>query len=67
MLQRHQHIYEQIQERNHWFATAGVISAYWCYVPFLETKDGYLVVHVNSEGDFNWEYIDYGWEAKKKY
>lgn len=66
ILQGHQHIYEQIQERNRWFVTAGAVSAYWWNGPFLETKEGYLLVHVNSEGDFNWEYIYYGWRAEKK-
>jgi 3',5'-cyclic AMP phosphodiesterase CpdA len=65
ILQGHQHIYEQIQERYRWFVTGGAVSAYWWGGHFLETKEGYLLVHVNSNGDFNWKYMTYGWNAKK--
>lgn len=66
ILQGHQHILEQIQERNRWFVTAGAVCAYWWGGPFLETKEGYLLVHVKSNGEFKWEYMTYGWNAKKK-
>lgn len=66
ILQGHQHIYEQIQERNRWFVTAGAVSAYWWGGPFLETKEGYLLVHVSPEGEFSWEYKSYDWEVKKE-
>jgi len=67
ILQGHQHIYEQIQERYRWFVTAGAVSAYWWTGPFLETKEGYLLVHVSPDGNFNWEYRAYGWNAKKNH
>ena len=63
ILQGHQHIYEQIQERNRWFVTAGAVSAFWWNGAFLETEEGYLLVHVHQDGTFSWEYIDYGWNA----
>lgn len=65
ILQGHQHIYEQIQERNRWFVTAGAVSAYWWAGNFLETEEGYLLVQVDEDNNFTWEYIDYGWTAKK--
>lgn len=65
ILQGHQHIYEQIQERNRWFVTAGAVSAYWWGGPFLETKEGYLLVHVDGKANLSWEYVNYGWKAKK--
>lgn len=65
ILQGHQHIYEQIQERNRWFITAGAVSAYWWSGNFLETEEGYLLVHVDKDNNFSWEYIDYGWTANK--
>lgn len=65
VLQGHQHIHEEIQERNRWFVTAGAISAYWWKGPFLETEEGYLLVHVDNENHLTWEYIDYGWKARE--
>lgn len=65
ILQGHQHIYEQIQERNRWFITGGAISAYWWGGAFLETEEGYLLVHVDTDNNFSWEYIDYEWDVKK--
>ncbi len=65
ILQGHQHIYEQIQERYRWFVTAGAVCANWWNGPILETKEGYLLVHVSSKGNFNWEYKTYSWDAKK--
>lgn len=65
ILQGHQHIYEQIQERNRWFITAGAVSAYWWGGAFLETEEGYLLVHVDTEHNFSWEYVDYGWNIDK--
>lgn len=66
VLQGHQHIHEEIQERNRWFVTAGAVSAYWWAGPFLETEEGYLLVHVGNDNSFTWEYIDYGWDSKIK-
>ena len=50
-----------IQERNKWFVTAGAVSAYWWGGLFLETQEGYLIVHVDNHDNFTWEYVDYGW------
>ena len=63
VLQGHQHIYEQIQERNRWFVTAGAVSAYWWGGAFLETEEGYLLVRVDENNRFSWEYVDYGWSV----
>lgn len=27
-------------------------------------EEGYLLVRVDEEDNFTWEYIDYGWESK---
>ena len=63
VLQGHQHIYEQIQERNRWFVTAGAVSAYWWGGAFLETEEGYLLVRGDENNRFSWEYVDYGWSV----
>lgn len=64
VLQGHQHIYEEIKERNRWFVTGGAVCASWWTGPLLETEEGYLLVHVGNDDSFTWEYIDYGWETK---
>ncbi|MCM0718613.1 metallophosphoesterase [Parabacteroides sp. W1-Q-101] len=64
VLQGHQHIHEEIMERNRWFVTGGGVSACWWQGPMQETEEGYLLVHVGKDDSFTWEYIDYGWEAK---
>ncbi|MGL4852471.1 MAG: metallophosphoesterase [Phocaeicola sp.] len=66
ILQGHQHIYEQIQERNRWFVTAGAVSAYWWSGSFLETEEGYLLIEVNNNNQVTWSYVDYGWNVTKK-
>ena len=64
VLQGHQHLYEEINERQCWFITGGAVCAYWWGGPFLETQEGYLLVHVDQNNEFSWEYVDYGWTAK---
>ncbi len=66
VLQGHQHIHEEIKERNRWFVTGGAVSASWWGGPLLETEEGYLLVHVANDDSFTWEYIDYGWDTKIK-
>ena len=63
VLQGHQHIHEEIQERGRWFVTGGGICASWWSGPLADTEEGYLLVHVGDDGDISWEYIDYGWTA----
>ena len=52
VLQGHQHLHEEICERDRWFVTAGAVSAYWWGGPFLETEEGYLLVHVDDADHF---------------
>ena len=66
VLQGHQHIHEEIQERGRWFVTGGGICASWWSGPLADTEEGYVLVHVDDNGDLSWEYIDYGWDAVRK-
>ena len=66
VLQGHQHIHEEIQERGRWFVTGGGICASWWSGPLADTEEGYVLVHVGDNGDLSWEYIDYGWDAVRK-
>jgi UDP-2,3-diacylglucosamine pyrophosphatase LpxH len=64
VLQGHMHLYEEIKVKGVQFITGGAVSASWWGGPFHGTEEGYLLLHMEGE-DFNWEYIDYGWETKK--
>lgn len=66
VLQGHQHLYEQIYERDLWFVTAGAVSAYWWQGPFLTTQEGILLVKVDENNRITWEYVDYGWDVPEK-
>lgn len=66
VLQGHQHIYEQIQERDLWFVTAGAVSAFWWQGRFLTTEEGFLLVKVDEHNRLSWEYVDYGWQVVGK-
>jgi 3',5'-cyclic AMP phosphodiesterase CpdA len=65
VLQGHQHLYEEIFSQNVRYITAGAVSAAWWGGPFHGTEPGFLIVEADSSGDFNWEYVDFGWDAKK--
>lgn len=64
VLQGHQHLYEEIKVKGVQFITAGAVSASWWHGAFHGTEEGYLRVDVNGE-EFDWEYVDYGWEVTK--
>jgi predicted phosphodiesterase len=64
VLQGHMHLYEEIKVKGVQFITAGAVSAAWWGGSYHGTEEGFL--KVNIDGDhFNWEYVDYGWDAKK--
>jgi 3',5'-cyclic AMP phosphodiesterase CpdA len=64
VLQGHMHLYEEIKVKNVQFITAGAVSASWWGGTYHGTEEGFLKVNVNGN-DFDWEYIDYGWDVKK--
>jgi 3',5'-cyclic AMP phosphodiesterase CpdA len=64
VLQGHQHVYEEIFSQNVQYITAGAVSAAWWRGQLHGTEEGFLLVHVDSDNKFTWEYIDIGWEAK---
>jgi len=63
VLQGHMHLYEEIKVKNVQFITAGAVSASWWGGAYHGTEEGFLKVNIEGN-DFDWEYIDYGWEAK---
>ncbi len=63
ILQGHMHLYEEIKVKDVQFITAGAVSASWWGGAYHGTEEGFLKVNINGN-DFDWEYIDYGWETK---
>lgn len=62
ILQGHLHYLEDICVNGVHYITAGAVSARWWNGPRYGVEEGFLLVNVKGE-DFDWEYIDYGWEV----
>lgn len=63
VLQGHLHIVEDIFIDGVHFITGGAVSARWWLGPNMGFEEGFVLINVNGE-QFNWKYIDYGWEVK---
>lgn len=64
ILQGHQHLHEELLVNGTHFVTGGAVSAAWWSGPLLNTEEGYMLINVDNEIEFTWEYIDYGWEVE---
>jgi len=64
VLQGHLHVNELMRWRETTFITGGAVCARWWRGPNLGTEEGFGVVTL-SEDHVEWEYIDYGWEARR--
>ena len=64
VLQGHLHIVEEINIDGIYFITGGAVSGGWWRGPNRGFEEGFVYVTF-KENDFNWRYIDYGWEVKK--
>lgn len=65
VLQGHQHIHEEIKLQGVQFLTGGAVSAAWWNGSFHGTEEGFLLVEVDENNKFSWEYIDYGWSVQQ--
>lgn len=65
VLQGHQHIHEEIKLQDVQFITGGAVCAGWWNGAFWGTEEGFLLVEIDTDNNFSWEYIDYGWTSKK--
>lgn len=65
VLQGHTHILEDIYIDNTHFVTGGAVSARWWSGPNHNVEEGFLLLKVWKD-NFEWEYIDYGWEVLKE-
>jgi predicted phosphodiesterase len=62
VLQGHLHYLEDIYAEGVHFITGGAVSGKWWTGPRYGVEEGFLKIRIKN-GDINWEYIDYGWEA----
>lgn len=67
VLQGHEHLYEQLYVKETQFLTGGAVcGAWWEAGDFYKTDKGYLLVHVDTNNNFTWEYIAYVHEKEGK-
>ena len=64
VLQGHLHAKERLLWRNTTFITGGAVCARWWRGPWHGTEEGFNVITLQGNR-VDWEYIDYGWEAKR--
>jgi 3',5'-cyclic-AMP phosphodiesterase len=63
VLQGHLHILEEIKLRGITFVTAGAVSGRWWRGAHYGVEEGFVMVNLSGD-DFDWEYVDYGWEVQ---
>lgn len=64
VLQGHLHTVEDIYIDGTHFITGGAISAAWWTGPNMGFEEGFILVNVKGD-DFDWKYVDYGWQVEK--
>jgi DNA repair exonuclease SbcCD nuclease subunit len=64
VLQGHIHLHEEIYSRKVWYVSGGAVCSGWWEGVYQGTEEGFLVVDVDSENNFGWKYVDYGWVVK---
>lgn len=64
-LQGHLHWLEDIYIDNTHFIIGGAVASNWWSGKRHGMEEGFLLLDF-TEDDFNWEYVDYGWEVPEK-
>lgn len=64
VLQGHLHIEEVVRWHGTTFVTGGAVCGQWWRGPWHGTQEGFGVVTLH-DGRADWQYIDYGWEARR--
>ena len=64
VLQGHLHSLEEINVGGITFITGGAVSANWWEGPYHGLEEGFVLIKVR-EDEFEWEYIDFGWEVQE--
>ena len=65
VLQGHLHVLEDNYIKNIHFITGGAVCGAWWKGPNEGTEEGFILMKF-SGSEFNWQYIDYGWDPAKK-
>lgn len=63
VLQGHLHSLEEISVGGITFITGGAVSADWWEGPFHGLEEGFVLIKI-KEDEFEWEYVDFGWEVQ---
>ena len=64
VLQGHLHVKELVRWKNTAFVVGGAISGKWWRGSWHSTKEGFNIITL-SGNQVEWEYIDYGWHARR--
>ena len=64
VLQGHLHISELIRWRDITFIVGGAVSGQWWRGPWHGTQEGFNLLTLTGNR-VDWEYIEYGWEARR--
>ena len=64
VLQGHLHVKEFLRWRKTTFITGGAVCGKWWRGPWHGAQEGFTVLTLN-EKHVEWEYVDYGWEARR--
>ena len=59
VIQGHNHIYEEILVRDHWFVTGGATCGAW------PSEVGYMLFEVDSKNSVSWDYLDFREKTNK--
>lgn len=62
VLQGHLHLIEEIEVDGTTYITAGAVSGRWWRGDRRGVEEGFALIRVDGR-EFDWEYIDFGWEA----
>ena len=63
VLQGHLHFLEDIEYNGIHYITGGAVSSQWWQGPRYGMEEGFVKVDVTGD-DFDWQYVDFGWEVK---
>ncbi len=64
VLQGHLHVKELLIWRDTTFVTGGAVCGRWWRGPWHGTQEGFNVITLTGNR-VEWEYVDYGWEARR--
>ncbi|MBT3383348.1 MAG: metallophosphoesterase [Prolixibacteraceae bacterium] len=65
VLQGHLHFLEDICYNGIHYVTAGAVSSNWWKGQRFGIEEGFAKINISGE-EFNWEYVDFGWEVEEE-